>query len=76
MKGLDGHTTNHRVSSDTMIWEILDGQMNEMDVVISFNGKVVRMHDTMRDIGVDHDCTLRCTEEASGWCSEVQAATA
>ena len=65
-KGLDGHTTTHRVSSDTMIWEILGGQMNEIDVVVSFNGRVDGMHDTMRDIGGDHDCTLRCTGRFRG----------
>ena len=43
-----------------------------MDVVVSFNGKMVAMHDTMKDIGIGHDCTLRYT----GWCSEVQATTA
>ena len=44
-----------------MIWEILDDWMIDLDVMISFNGKVVGMHDTMSDIGVGRDCTLRCT---------------
>ena len=30
-------------------------------------GKMVRMHDTMKDIGIGHDCTLRCTGILSGW---------
>ena len=59
---MDGRTTTHRVSEGTMIWEILDDWMIELDIMISFNGKVVGMHDTMSDIGVGHDCTLRCTE--------------
>ena len=50
MKGLDGPTTTHRVSEGTMIWEIPNGQI-ELDTMISFNGKLVGMHDTMRDIG-------------------------
>ena len=32
--------------------------------MISF--KVVGMHDTMRDTGIGHDCTLRCTERLRG----------
>ena len=66
LKGLDGRTTIHRVSEGTMIWEILDDWMIELDVMISFNGKVVGMHDTMSDIGVGHDCTLRCTGRLRG----------
>ena len=65
-KGLDGRTTTHRVSEGTMIWEILDDWMIELDMMISFNGKVVGMHDTMSDIGVGHDCTLRCTGRLRG----------
>ena len=75
MKGVDGHTTTHRVFSDTLIWETLGGQMNGLDVVVSFNGKVVGMHDTIRDIGIDHDSILGCTGRLRG-CSKVQAATA
>ena len=66
LKGLDGRTTIHRVSDGTMIWEILDDWMIELDVMISFNGKVVGMHDTMSDIGVGRDCTLRCTGRLRG----------
>ena len=62
MKGLDGRTTTHRVSEGTMVRKILDDWMIELDMMISFNGKVVGMHDTMWDIGIGHDCTLRCTE--------------
>ena len=76
MKGLDGHNTTHRVSEGTMIWEILDERMNELNVVITLNGKMVGMHDTMRDIEIGHDCTLRCVGKAPWWCSAVQAATA
>ena len=47
IKGLDGRATTHRVSDGTMIWEILDDWMIELDVMISFNGKVVGMHDTV-----------------------------
>ena len=61
MKGLDGHTTSHRISLDTVIWEILEGLENGMDVVVSFNWKVVGVHDTMRDTGIEHCGTLRCT---------------
>ena len=49
-----------------MIWEILDDWMFELDMMISFGGKVVGMHDTMSDIGVSHDCTLRCTKRFCG----------
>ena len=66
LKGLDGRTTVHRVSDGTMMWEILDDWMFELDVMISFNWKVVGMHDTMSDIGVGHDCTLRCTGRLRG----------
>ena len=66
MKGLDGRTTTHRVSEGTMIWEILDDWMIGLDVVISFNGKVVGMHDTVGDIGIGHDCTLRCSGRIRG----------
>ena len=41
MKGLDGRTTIHRVSDDMMIGEILDDWMIGLDVMISFNGKVI-----------------------------------
>ena len=54
------------VSEGTMIWEILDEWMIELDMMISFNGKMVGMHDTMREIGIGHDCTLRCTGRLRG----------
>ena len=63
---MDGHTTTHRVFQDTEIWEILGGPMNGMDVMVTFNGKVVGVHDTMRDIGIDHDCILRCLGRLRG----------
>ena len=66
VKGLDGRTTTHRVSEGTMIWEILDGWMIELDMTISFNGRVVGMHDTLSDTGIGHDCTLRCTGRLRG----------
>ena len=66
MKGLDGRTTSHRVSEGTMVWEILDDWMTGFDVMISFNGKVVGMHDTVGDIGNGHDCTLRCSMRMRG----------
>ena len=66
MKGLDGHTTTHRVSEDAMICKILGERMNEMDVMISLNGKMVGMHDTMKDIGIGHDCTLHYTRRLRG----------
>ena len=66
MKGLDGRTTIHRVSDDMMIWEILDDRMFGLNMVISFNGKLVGVHDTMRDVGIGHDCTLRCTGRLRG----------
>ena len=56
----------HHDSQGTMIWEILDVRMNELDVVISLNGKMVGMHDTMWDTGIGHDCTLRCTGSLRG----------
>ena len=56
----------HRVSEGTMVWEILDDWMIELYMVSSFNGKVVGMHDTMRDFGIGHDCTLRCTRRIRG----------
>ena len=65
-RGLDGHTTTHRVSEDTKIWEILGERLNEMDVMISFDGKMVGMHDTVKDVEFGHDCTLRCTERLRG----------
>ena len=49
-----------------MIWKILGERMHEMDVMISFNGKMVGMHETMKDIGIGHDCTLRCTGRLQG----------
>ena len=66
MKGLDGRTTSHRVSEGTMVWEILDDWMTGLDVMISFNGKVVGMHDTVGGIGIGHDCTLRCSMRMRG----------
>ena len=47
-----------------MIWEILDDWMIGLDMMISFNGKMVGMHDTMGDIGID--CTLRCSGRIRG----------
>ena len=44
-----------------MIWEIIGDGVNEMDVMISLDGKMVGMHDTVKDVGIGHDCTLRCT---------------
>ena len=49
-----------------MVWELLDDWMIELDMMISFNGGVVGMHDTMRDVGIGHDCTLRCTGRIRG----------
>ena len=69
LKGLDGRTTTHRVSDGTMVWINLDDWMIELDMMISFSGKVVGMHDTMRDIGIGHDCTLRCTIPGQWTCS-------
>ena len=66
LKGLDGRSTTHRVSEGTMVWRILDAWMIELDMTISFNGRVVGMHDTMNDIGIGHDCTLRCTGRLRG----------
>ena len=66
MNWLDGHTTTHRVSLDTVIWKILEELENGMDVVVSFNGQVVGMHDTMRDIGIEHCGTLRCAGRLRG----------
>ena len=34
MKGLDGRTTTERVSEGTMIWEILDDWMTELDMML------------------------------------------
>ena len=53
-------------SNGTTILEILDDWMIELDMMISFNGKVVGMHDTMGDIGVGRDCTLRCSQRMRG----------
>ena len=66
MKELDGRTTTHRVSDDTMIWEIFGDWMLGVDVMISFNGKVVGIHDAVGDIGIGHDCTLRCSGRVRG----------
>ena len=66
IKGFDGHTTTHRVSEDTMIGENLGERTDEMDVMISFNGKMVGMHDIMKDIWIGHECTLRCTRRLQG----------
>ena len=66
MKGLDGRTTIHKVSDDMMIGEILDDWMIGLDVMISFNGKVVGMHDTVGDLGIQRDCTLRCSGRVRG----------
>ena len=66
MKGLDGRTTIHRVSDDMMIGEILDDWMIGLDVMISFNGKVIRMHDTVGGLGIERDCTLRCSGRVRG----------
>ena len=63
---MDGRTTIHRVSDDMRIWEILDGWMVGLDVMISFNGKVIGMHDTVGDIGIGRDCTLRCSGRVRG----------
>ena len=37
-----------------------------LDVMISFNGKVIGMHDTVGDIGIGRDCTLRCSGRVRG----------
>ena len=66
MKGLDGRTTIHRVSDDMMIGEILNDWMVGLDVMVSFNGKVIGMHDTVRDLGIERDCTLRCSGRVRG----------
>ena len=66
MKGLDGRTTTHRVSEGTMIWEILDDWMIGLDMMISFNGKMVGMHETVGDFGIGRDCTLRCSGRIRG----------
>ena len=66
MKGLDGRTTIHKVSDDMMIGEILDDWLIGLDVMISFNGKVVGMHDTVGDLGIERDCTLRCSGRVRG----------
>ena len=63
---MDGRTTIHRASDDMMIWEILDDWMVGLDVMISFNGKVIGMHDTVGDIGIGRDCTLRCSGRVRG----------
>ena len=34
--------------------------------MISFNGKVVGMHDTVGDSGIERDCTLRCSGRVRG----------
>ena len=66
MKGLDGRTTIPRVSDDMMIGEILDDWMIGLDVMISFNGRVIEMHDTGGDLGIERDCTLRCSGRVRG----------
>ena len=66
VKGVDGRTTIHRVSDDMMIWEILDDWMVGLDVMISFNGKVIGMYDTVGDLGIGRDCTLRCSGRVRG----------
>ena len=35
-------------------------------MMISVCGKMVGIHDTMGDIGIGHDCTLRCTARLLG----------
>ena len=66
MKGLDGRTTIHRVSDDMMIGEILDDWLIGLDVMISFNGKVIGMNDTVGGLGIERDCTLRCSGRVRG----------
>ena len=66
MKGLDGRTTIHRVSDDMMIGEILDDWLIGLDVMISFNGKVIGMNDTVGELGIERDCTLRCSGRVRG----------
>ena len=66
MKGLDGRTTIHRVSDDMMIREILDDWLIGLDVMISFNGKVIGMNDTVGGLGIERDCTLRCSGRVRG----------
>ena len=66
VKGVDGRTTIHRVSDDMMIGEILDDWMVGLDVMVSFNGKVIGMHDTVGDLGIERDCTLRCSGRVRG----------
>ena len=61
-----GRTTIHRVSDDMMIGEILDDWMIGLDVMISSNGKVIGMHDTVGDLGIERDCTLRCSGRIRG----------
>ena len=59
-----------------MIWEILDDWMVGLDMMISFNGRLVGMHDTMNDIGIGHDCTLRFSGKIRGGVQRFRAATA
>ena len=56
----------HRVSDDMVIGEILDDWMIGLDVMISFNGKVIGMHETVGDLGIERDCTLRCSGRVRG----------
>ena len=66
VKGVDGRSTIHRVSDDMMIGEILADWMVGLDVMISFNGKVIGMYDTVGDLGIGRDCTLRCSGRVRG----------
>ena len=60
-----------------MIWEILDDWMIELDVMISFNGKAVGMHDTMLvTLGLGMIVLFAVHGEDPWWSSEVSAATA
>ena len=66
VKGVDGRITIHTVSDDMMIGEILDDWMVGLDVMVSFNGKVIGMYDTVGDLGIGRDCTLRCSGRVRG----------
>ena len=63
LKGLDGRTTTHRVSEGTMVWELLDDWMIRLVMMISFNGGVVGMHDTISDIGIGHGGAQRFRQQ-------------
>ena len=63
VKGVEGRSKVRRVLDSTQIWELLD---DGIDMWAAVNGKMVDMHDTMANIGIHDQDTIRCCGKLRG----------